>query len=42
MGSSEKEIAKTIPEASLKQGLAIRGSSVNNVDNLIEKWVKGE
>lgn len=38
MSSSEKEIAKTIPKAILKQGLAIRG----NVDNLIEKWVKGE
>ncbi len=40
MGSSERDIAKICPGATLKKGLALSGSGVANADSQIESWLK--
>lgn len=40
LGSSEREIKKLLPNAKVKSGLAIRGGSVKNADNLLKVWIK--
>lgn len=39
MGRSEYDIKKLCPNADLKKGIAIRGSSVKNAEKEISKWV---
>lgn len=40
LGSSVQDIKKVCPKAVVKQGLAIRGSNVNNSDRQVSEWVK--
>ena len=40
MGSSERDIIKLCPGATLKGGLSISGSHVGSSDSQIEKWLK--
>ena len=40
LGSSVQDIKKVCPKAVVKQGLAIRGSNVNNSDRQVSDWVK--
>ena len=40
MGSSESDIKKLCPNAEVKRGLALNGSSVNKADGQIESWLK--
>ena len=40
MGSSERDIKKICPGATLKSGLSISGSRVESSDSHIEKWLK--
>lgn len=40
MGQSEGELKKTLPNAIIKNGLAIKGTNARNSDSIIEKWVK--
>lgn len=39
MGNSERDIKKTCPNAEVKPGLAITGSSVGHADRAIEQWL---
>ena len=39
MGNSERDIKKTCPNADVKAGLAITGSSVGHADHAIEQWL---
>lgn len=39
MGSSMNDLRKLCPEATIKEGLAIRGSRVLQSQNEIEKWI---
>lgn len=39
LGSSETDIASECPNATLMDGLAIRGSNVNNAQDNVEKWL---
>ena len=40
MGSSESDIRKLCPGASVKRGLPLHGSSVDRADTQIEGWIK--
>lgn len=40
MGSSELDIKKLCPDATLEKGLAVRGGSVKNAGKDIEAWLK--
>lgn len=40
MGNSERDLIRYLPQASVLRGLAIKGSSVNSAQPLIEKWIK--
>jgi flavodoxin len=40
IGSSERDIRKLCPNANFLSGIAIRGSSVNEAENIIENWLK--
>jgi flavodoxin len=40
MGKSETDIKKLCPEADVKRGLALLGSSVNHADREIEDWIQ--
>lgn len=40
MGRSERDIAKLCPNSTLLDGLAVRGSSVNNAQNDVDEWLK--
>lgn len=40
LGKSVQDIKKACPKAIVKQGLAIRGGSVNNSDRQVMEWVK--
>ena len=40
MGSSESDIRKLCPGASVKRGLPLHGSSVDRADTQIEGWLK--
>jgi flavodoxin len=39
IGSSERDIKKLCPRATVLPGIAIRGSSVAGADNSVEKWL---
>lgn len=39
MGNSEFNLKNEFPNAIIKKGLAIRGSNVNNADDLIKQWI---
>jgi flavodoxin len=39
LGSSERDIKKLCPDAKLLPGIAIRGGSVANADNLVQSWI---
>lgn len=39
LGSSERDIKKYCPNASVKSGIAIRGGSVKNADTLLKNWI---
>lgn len=39
LGSSEKDIKRICQGAEIKEGLAIRGSSVNSARNKVEEWI---
>jgi flavodoxin len=39
-GSSERDIKKLCPNAKVLPGVAIRGGSVSNADNVIQSWLK--
>ncbi len=41
MGSSESDLKKTLPDATIKKGLSLTGSSVNHADAKIQSWLKG-
>ncbi len=41
MGSSEKDIKKYAPGATLKKGLSITGSAAANSGSSVERWLKG-
>lgn len=40
LGRSESDIAKLCPDSTLLEGLAIRGSSVQNAQDDVNKWLK--
>ena len=40
MGTSEKDLSALLPNAQVKEGLAIRGGSVENSENEITQWLK--
>jgi hypothetical protein len=40
MGDSERDVAKAAKGATLKKGLAINGSSVNDAKPKVEQWLK--
>ena len=40
MGTSEKDLSTLLPNSQVKEGLAIRGSSVENSENDITQWLK--
>jgi flavodoxin len=40
IGSSERDIKKRCPNAKFLPGIAIRGSSVANADNIVQSWLK--
>lgn len=42
MGSSESDLKKLCPKATVKSGLAIRGSGVSRADNEIKNWMKDQ
>ncbi len=42
MGRSEGDLKKLCPDADVRPGLAIRGSSVKTAANDIENWLKKE
>jgi len=39
MGNSERDIKKLCPDAIVKSGLAIRGSSVKSSDSMLKSWI---
>jgi len=39
IGNSERDIKKLSPKANVKSGIAIRGGSVNNSDNMLKSWI---
>ena len=39
MGSSERELKQTLPNAIIKSGLAIKGTNSHLSDSQIEKWI---
>lgn len=39
LGNSERDIKKLCPNATVKPGLAIRGSSVNSADSALKSWL---
>lgn len=39
MGKSEEDIKKLCPNANIKKGLAVKGSSVKNADSVISEWL---
>lgn len=41
MGSSERELKQMLPNATIKSGLAIKGTNAHSSDNQIERWVNG-
>ena len=41
MGSSESDLKKALPNAVIKKGLSLTGSSVNHSDQKIQSWLKG-
>lgn len=40
MGKSEADLKKCCPDAVIKKGLAIQGSSVNRCDDVLKKWLE--
>jgi flavodoxin len=40
IGSSERDIKKLCPNANFLPGIAIRGGSVNEAENIVENWLK--
>jgi flavodoxin len=40
LGSSERDIKRVCPDATVLVGIAIRGSSVDGADNIVKNWVK--
>ena len=40
MGTSEIDLSALLPNAQVKEGLAIRGGSVENSENEITQWLK--
>lgn len=40
MGNSEKDLAKILPDAILKKGLPIHGSTVGEAGDEIKKWIE--
>jgi flavodoxin len=42
IGSSERDIKKLCPTASVLTGTAIRGSSVANADNVVQSWLNNQ
>ncbi len=40
LGRSEGDIAKLIPEAVLSEGLAVRGSKVNDAEDDVTSWLE--
>ena len=40
MGQSEKDIKKLCPNSIIHQGLPIKGSQVNECDEIIKQWIK--
>lgn len=41
LGSGTSEIADTCPDATVLDGIAVRGSSVGESQSDIEKWIDG-
>jgi len=39
LGNSERDIKKLCPKANVKSGIAIRGGSVKNSDNMLKSWI---
>jgi len=39
LGNSERDIKKLCPKANVESGLAIRGGSVKNSDNMLKSWI---
>jgi len=39
LGNSERDIKKLGPKANVESGLAIRGGSVKNSDNMLKSWI---
>lgn len=39
LGNSERELKSTLPNADIRKGLAIKGTSARTSDALIERWV---
>ena len=39
LGNSERDIKKLCPNTKVKSGLAIRGGSVKNADNMLKSWL---
>ena len=40
MGSSERDIRRLVPEATVTRGLAIRGSDAGNCKKEVERWIQ--
>ena len=40
MGSSERELKQMLPNATIKSGLAIKGTNAHASDSQIERWIK--
>lgn len=40
MGNSEADLKKSCPKATIKKGLAVKGSTVANADKSISQWIK--
>ncbi len=41
LGRSESDIAGLVPDAELLEGLAVRGSNVDNAENEVTSWLEG-
>ena len=39
MGGSEAELKRTLPNANIKKGLAIKGTNAHRSDDLIKRWI---